>query len=186
AASKAAADLLCMAYHRTYRSPVIITRCCNNYGPYQFPEKLIPLIITNALEGKPVPIYGDGLNKRDWIYVTDHCRAIETVISKGKPGHIYNIGTSSETTNLEVVNHILDIMKKPRSLINFVKDRPGHDRRYALDTIKINKALNWQPVTPFAEGLKKTVDWYLSEKDWWQRIKKGEYAQYYERMYSQR
>jgi len=186
AASKAAADLLCMAYYRTYRSPVIITRCCNNYGPYQFPEKLIPLIITNALEGKPVPIYGDGLNKRDWIYVTDHCRAIETVISKGKPGHIYNIGTSSETTNLEVVNHILDIMKKPRSLINFVKDRPGHDRRYALDTTKIKKALNWQPVTPFAEGLKKTVDWYLSEKDWWQRIKKGEYAQYYERMYSQR
>lgn len=186
AASKAAADLLCMAYYRTYKSPVIITRCGNNYGPRQFPEKLIPLIITNVLEGKPVPIYGDGLNKRDWIYVTDHCRAIETVVSKGEPGHIYNIGTSSETTNLEVVNYILDIMKKPRSLINFVKDRPGHDRRYALNTTKIKKAFDWQPVTPLLEGLKKTVNWYLSEKDWWQRVKEGEYAQYYERMYSQR
>lgn len=172
AASKAAADLLCQAYYRTYgMPPVIITRCSNNYGPFQFPEKFIPLTITNVLEDTPVPVYGDGLNIRDWIHVEDHCRALHLIMEKGKPGEIYNIGGNNEKTNLELVHRILDIMEKPRSLITFVTDRPGHDRRYALDIAKIKRELGWEQGTPFEEGLKRTVQWYGENEDWWQRIK---------------
>jgi len=186
AASKAAADLLCLAYYHTYRLPVIITRCANNYGPYQFPEKLIPLVITNALEDKPVPIYGDGLNVRDWIYVADHCRALSSVITKGRLGEIYNIATGNEKTNLGLVNNILNIMGKPASLITFVSDRPGHDRRYALDTGKIESELGWEPATSFDEGLRETIEWYGENQSWWRRTKSGEYTRYYQRMYSRR
>ena len=186
AASKAAADLLCRAYFKTHRLPVIITRSSNNFGPYQFPEKLIPLAITNALEGKSIPIYGDGLNVRDWIYVDDQCRALEFVIQKGLPGEIYNIAANQEKTNLELIHILLDIMGKPREFIKFVADRPGHDRRYALDTGKIARELGWQPSHSFEEALAATVDWYLSHEPWWRQIKSGEYAKYYQRMYSQR
>jgi dTDP-glucose 4,6-dehydratase len=186
AASKASADLLCRAYWRTHNLPVLITRCSNNYGPYQFPEKLIPLVTTNALERKEVPIYGDGLNTRDWIYVEDHCRALDLVIQQGKPGEIYNIGANSEKTNLELVNFILDIIEKPQSLIKFVADRPGHDRRYALDTSKIGRELGWKPGISFEDGIRETLQWYIQNESWWQRIKSGEYAEYYRRMYSQR
>ena len=186
AASKAAADLLCLAYWKTYGTPVIITRCTNNYGPYQFPEKLIPLVITNALEDKPVPVYGDGLNVRDWIFVSDHSRALDTVAQKGKPGEIYNIAGHSEKNNLEVIHQLLELLDKPRSLIQFVADRPGHDRRYALDNTKITKELGWRPSYSFEEALAATVDWYVNNESWWRRIKTGEYSKYYERMYSQR
>ncbi|MCL0104666.1 GDP-mannose 4,6-dehydratase, partial [Dehalococcoidia bacterium] len=186
AASKAAADCLCRAYYHTYGLPVIITRCSNNYGPFQFPEKLIPLVITNALEGKEIPVYGDGLNVRDWIYVEDHCRALDLIIQQGKPGEIYNIGGNCEETNLELVHCILAIMAKPRSLITFVADRPGHDRRYALETSKIERELGWRPAILLGEGLRETVQWYIQNQSWWQRIKSGEYVEYYERMYSQR
>lgn len=171
AASKAAADLLCQAYHRTYGLPVIITRCSNNYGPFQFPEKLIPLAITNILEGKTVPVYGDGLNIRDWIYVEDHCRAIDLILQQGMPGEVYNIGGNSEKTNLELVQRILDIMGKSNSLITFVADRLGHDRRYALDTAKIKRKLGWGPGIPFEEGLERTVRWYRENEDWWRPLK---------------
>jgi dTDP-glucose 4,6-dehydratase len=184
AASKASAELLCLAYWTTYDLPVIITRCSNNYGPYQFPEKLIPLVITNALEGKEVPIYGDGLNIRDWIYVDDHCRALDLVIHHGKPGAIYNIGAKNEKTNLETVKFILDNMGKPHSLMKFVNDRPGHDRRYSLDTSKICSELGWKPIMSFEYGIKYTLDWYMQNKLWWQRVKSGEYAEYYRKMYS--
>lgn len=186
AASKASAELLCRAYWITHNLPVIITRCSNNYGPYQFPEKLIPLVITNALEGKEVPVYGDGLNIRDWIYVEDHCRALELVIHQGEPGAIYNVGANSEKTNLELVKFILDSMEKPQSLIKFVADRPGHDRRYALDISKIGRELGCQPSVSFEEGMRKTLHWYIQNESWWQRVKSGEYAEYYRKMYSQR
>jgi len=186
AASKAAADLLCLAYWKTYRTPVIITRCTNNYGPYQFPEKLIPLAITNAFEDKPIPVYGDGLNKRDWIFVVDHCRALDMVLQRGKPGEIYNIASNEEKTNLEVIYGLLQLLDKPESLIQFVTDRPGHDRRYALDTAKIARELGWKPANSFEEALGATVDWYLKNESWWRRIKSSEYASYYERMYLHR
>jgi len=186
AASKAAADLLCHAYWRTYNSPVLITRCTNNYGPFQFPEKLVPLVITNALEGKEIPIYGDGLNIRDWIYVEDHCHALDSVIQRGKPGERYNIGAANEKTNLELVKFILDIMEKPQSLIKFVADRPAHDRRYALDTSKIERELGWKPGISFKEGVSRTVQWYIQNESWWRQIKSGEYAEYYQRMYLRR
>ncbi len=183
AASKAAADLLCRAYHHTYESPVIITRCSNNYGPYQFPEKLIPLAVTNVLEGKPIPVYGDGLNVRDWIFVEDQCHALDVIIQQGKPGEIYNIGGNNERTNLELVYRVLDIMGKPHSLITFVADRPGHDWRYALDTTKITRDLNWEPAHSFEVALEQTVNWYIEHESWWRKIKGGEYAEYYNRMY---
>ena len=186
AASKAATDLLCRAYWRTYNLPVLITRCSNNYGSFQLPEKLIPLVITNALEGNEVPIYGDGLNVRDWIHVEDHCRALGLVIQQGKPGEIYNIGVNNEKTNSELVKYILDMMGKPQSLIKFVADRPGHDRRYALDISKIGCELGWKPSVSFEEGIRKTVQWYIQNEPWWRRIKSREYAEYYQRMYSQR
>jgi dTDP-glucose 4,6-dehydratase len=185
-ASKAAADLLCHAYWKTYQLPVIITRCSNNYGPFQFPEKLVPLAITNALENKPIPIYGDGLNVRDWIYVLDHCRALDFVLEKGKPGEIYNIAANNERTNLELVSRLLDIMNKPQSLITFVADRPGHDRRYALGTTKIARELGWKALYSFEKALQATVDWYQSHESWWRKIKSGDYAKYYQRMYSHR
>ena len=186
AASKAAADCLCRAYHHTYGLPVTIVRSSNNYGPYQFPEKFIPLAITNALEDKPVPVYGDGLNTRDWLHVEDHCAALALVIQQGKPGEIYNVGGNTEKTNLEVVRCLLDMMGKPHRLITFVSDRPGHDRRYAMETSKIERELGWRPAILFEEGLNKTVRWYMESKSWWRRIKSGEYAEYYNRMYSQR
>jgi len=186
AASKAAAELLCRAYYQTHGLPVIITRCSNNYGPYQFPEKLIPLAISNALEDKPIPIYGDGLNVRDWIYVDDHCRAIDLIIQRGKLGDTYNIAAGNEKTNLELVHKLLDVTGKPKSLITFVTDRPGHDQRYALDTTKIERELGWNPTISFEGGLRKTIQWYIENEAWWRRIKSGEYVEYYERMYSQR
>ncbi len=186
AASKAAADLLCYAYWKTYRLPVIITRCSNNFGPFQFPEKLVSLAITNALEDKSIPIYGDGLNVRDWIYVEDHCRALDLVTQQGKTGEIYNIGGNNEKTNLELIHMLLDIMGKPESLVTFVADRPGHDRRYALDTTKIRQEISWEPGISFEEGLKNTIEWYIEHQPWWRQIKSGDYIQYYQRMYSQR
>ncbi len=185
-ASKAAADLLCLAYYKTHRVPVIITRCTNNFGPYQVPEKLIPLAITNVLEDKPIPVYGDGLNVRDWIFVIDHCRALDAVIQKGKPGEIYNIGGGNEKTNLELIHRLLELLNKPRSLIQFVADRPAHDRRYALDCTKIANELGWQPVYSFDKALSATVDWYLKNESWWRSIKSGEYAKYYRKMYLKR
>ena len=185
-ASKAAADLLCRAYFKTYRLPVIITRCTNNFGPYQFPEKLIPLAITNALEDKQVPVYGDGLNVRDWIFVPDHCRALDAIMQKGKPGEIYNIGSGNEKTNLELIHKLLELLDKPRSLIQFVADRPGHDRRYALDITKITGKLGWKPAYSFEEAISATVDWYLKNEPWWRQVKSGDYLKYYQRMYPQR
>lgn len=186
AASKAAGDLLCRAYHHTFNLPVIVTHCSNNYGPYQFPEKLIPLVITNALEGKEIPVYGDGHNVRDWIHVTDHCRAIDLIAEKGKAGAIYNIGANSERTNLELIKAILAILGKPGSLIRFVTDRPGHDRRYALDTIKIRTELDFKPHYSYGDGLEMTVNWYREHEDWWRHVKSGEYQTYYQGMYSGR
>jgi len=186
AASKAAADLLCRAYWCTYTLPVIITRCCNNFGPNQFPEKLVPLVITNALEDKEIPIYGDGLNVRDWIYVEEHCRALDLIIRRGKPGETYNIGANNEKTNLELVKYILSTMGKPQSLMRFVADRPGHDRRYALDTAKIERELGWNPTISFEEAIARTIQWYIENEASWRRIKSGEYLEYYERVYLQR
>lgn len=186
AASKAAGDILCRAYHHTYGLPVIVTHCSNNYGPHQFPEKLIPLVITNALEDKEIPVYGDGLNTRDWIHVLDHCRALDLVIEKGMPGEVYNIGASSEKTNLELVKKILSILGKPERLIRFVTDRPGHDRRYALDTGKISRELGFKTACSFEDGIQTTVNWYRQHEDWRRRVKSGEYRAYYERMYSGR
>ncbi|MBE3588288.1 MAG: dTDP-glucose 4,6-dehydratase [Thermoanaerobacteraceae bacterium] len=185
-ASKAAADLLALAYHRTHGLPVAVTRCSNNYGPYQFPEKLIPLMITNALEDRPLPVYGDGLNVRDWLHVEDHCRALELVLYRGRPGEIYNIGGHGERTNLAVVRTILHLLDKPAGLIRFVKDRPGHDRRYAIDPSKITRELGWQPRHTFERGLAATVEWYVKNRPWWERIKSGAYREYYERMYGGR
>jgi len=183
AASKAAADLLVRAYHKTYEVPAIITRCSNNYGPYQFPEKLLPLIMTNALEDKPLPVYGDGLNVRDWIHVEDHCAALDRVLHRGRPGEVYNIGANCEKPNLEMVKEVLAILNKPESLIRFVKDRLGHDRRYALNAGKIRQELGWQPRVSLEEGLRQTVMWYDSHREWWQRVKRGEYRKYYQKVY---
>ena len=169
-ASKAAADLLCRAYFKTHHLPTIITRCTNNFGPYQFPEKLIPLAITNALEDKPVPVYGDGLNIRDWIFVADHCRALDAVIQKGQPGEIYNIGGGTQISNMELVDNILSLMNKDKSSIKFVKDRPGHDRRYALDSKKIMK-LGWKPRSSFRVNLETTVEWYRENEKWWRPLR---------------
>ncbi len=185
-ASKTSADLLAMAYYKTYGTPVVITRCSNNYGPYQFPEKLIPLIITNALVDRELPVYGDGMNVRDWIHVMDHCEAIDLVLHNGETGSIYNVGGENERANIEIVKLILSILGKPESLIRYVKDRPGHDRRYAIDSTKIKKALGYRTKMSFEEGMKETVQWYLSHKPWWERIKSGEYLEYYDRMYKDR
>jgi dTDP-glucose 4,6-dehydratase len=182
-ASKAAADLLVLAYNRTYGLPVTISRCSNNYGPYHFPEKLIPLMISRALADQPLPVYGKGENIRDWLYVEDHCSAIDLIIRKGRIGEIYNIGGHNERTNLEVVKTILRELNKPENLISFVKDRLGHDRRYAIDPTKIASELGWQPQTSFDAGIKKTIQWYLSNQDWWQEILSGDYKNYYARMY---
>jgi len=185
-ASKAAADLLALAYHRTYGIPVSITRCSNNYGPYQFPEKLIPLMVTNALEDRPLPLYGDGLHVRDWLHVLDHCRALDLVLHQGRPGEIYNIGGNNERANIEIIRLILAELGKPESLITHVPDRPGHDRRYAIDATKIKEELGWQPECPFERGLKDTVAWYRANREWWRKIKSGEYREYYEKMYAAR
>ena len=173
--SKASADLLVLAYYRTYGLPVTISRCSNNYGPYHFPEKLIPLMITNALENKRLPVYGKGENIRDWLYVEDHCEAIDLIVRKGRVGEVYNIGGHNERTNLSVVKGILSILGKDESLIEYVTDRPGHDLRYAIDPTKINEELGWLPKTSFEEGIKKTVQWYLDNKEWWQHVLSGEY-----------
>jgi len=195
-ASKAAADHLARAYFHTYGLPVMVTNCSNNYGPYQFPEKLIPLIINNALEGRPLPVYGDGKNVRDWLYVTDHCQALLTVLEKGKPGDTYNIGGNNERQNLEIVETICDLVdervgkldnhKPRRSLINFVKDRPGHDRRYAIDAGKIARELGWQPAISFDDGIRQTIDWYLENRPWMEAVLDGSYKEYYQKMYENR
>ncbi|MDO4740631.1 MAG: dTDP-glucose 4,6-dehydratase [Eubacteriales bacterium] len=185
-ASKASADLLALAYFRTYGLPVSITRCSNNYGPYQFPEKMIPLMITRALADEPLPVYGDGLNVRDWLFVDDHCAAIDLVMRKGRVGEVYNVGGHNERANIEVVRAILQFLGKPESLIRYVKDRPGHDRRYAIAPDKIHSELGWLPQTPFAQGICATVEWYLQNEEWWRAIVNGEYRSYYEKMYTNR
>ena len=184
--SKAGADLLVLAYHRTYGLPVTISRCSNNYGPYHFPEKLIPLMIANALNDKPLPVYGEGLNVRDWLYVEDHCKAIDLIIHKGKVGEVYNVGGHNEKTNIEIVKIICKELGKPESLITHVADRKGHDMRYAIDPTKIHNELGWLPETKFEDGIKKTIKWYLENKEWWETIISGEYQNYYEKMYSNR
>lgn len=185
-ASKASADLLVQAYYRTYKLPVTISRCSNNYGPYHFPEKLIPLIITRALADEELPVYGTGENVRDWLYVEDHCSAIDLILHKGRKGEVYNIGGHNERTNLQVVKTILKELGKPESLIRFVADRPGHDRRYAIDPTKIHNELGWLPATTFDEGIKKTIKWYLDNREWWQHILSGEYKDYFNKMYGNR
>ncbi len=185
-ASKAAADLLVLAYHRTYGLPVTISRCSNNYGPYHFPEKLIPLMISRALADESLPVYGSGENVRDWLYVKDHCSAIDLVMRKGRNGEVYNIGGHNERTNLQVVKTILKELGKPETLITYVKDRPGHDMRYAIDPTKIRSELGWQPETSFDDGIKQTIHWYLDNRTWWEHILAGDYRNYYERMYGDR
>lgn len=184
--SKASADLLVLAYHRTYGLPVTISRCSNNYGPYHFPEKLIPLMIINALHDQPLPVYGDGLNVRDWLYVEDHCRAIDLIIHKGTVGEVYNVGGHNEMKNIDIVKLICKALHKPEHLIHHVTDRKGHDRRYAIDPTKIHTELGWLPETKFADGIQKTIQWYLQHEDWWQPIISGEYQQYYKKMYAGR
>lgn len=185
-ASKASADLLVQAYYRTYQLPVTISRCSNNYGPYHFPEKLIPLVIANVLNDKAVPVYGTGENVRDWLYVEDHCSAIDLIIRSGQVGEVYNIGGHNEKTNLEVVKTVIHALGKSEELITFVKDRAGHDRRYAIDPTKIYQELGWLPVTRFEDGIIKTVQWYLEHRKWWENIINGEYRSYYEKMYGNR
>ena len=185
-ASKASADLLVMAYHRTYGLPVTISRCSNNYGPYQFPEKLIPLMIKNALADEKLPVYGTGENVRDWLYVGDHCKAIDMIIHEGKVGEVYNIGGHNEKSNLDVVRTILKQVGKSEDLITFVGDRKGHDLRYAIDPTKIHDELGWLPETRFDDGIRQTIDWYLDNRSWWEEIISGEYQEYYNRMYSNR
>lgn len=185
-ASKASADLLVQAYHRTFKLPVTISRCSNNYGPYHFPEKLIPLMIANALADKELPVYGKGENVRDWLYVEDHCSAIDLIIHKGRIGEVYNIGGHNEKTNLEVVKIILKELGKSEDLIKYVTDRPGHDMRYAIDPAKIHNELGWLPAVKFEDGIKKTIKWYLENIDWWQHIINGEYKDYYEKHYSRK
>ncbi|MDI6802575.1 MAG: dTDP-glucose 4,6-dehydratase [Bacteroidota bacterium] len=186
AASKTSADLFALAYQHTFGLPVVITRCSNNYGPYQFPEKLIPLMIANALNNKPLPVYGQGTNVRDWLHVIDHCEAIDVVLHKGKVGEVYNIGGNNEWKNIDIVKLLLAKLNKPESLITYVKDRPGHDLRYAIDATKIKNELGWQPRYTFEEGITETVEWYLNNKDWWQRIISGKYQEYYKNMYENR
>lgn len=173
--SKAGADLLVLAYHRTYGLPVTISRCSNNYGPYHFPEKLIPLMITNALNDKPLPVYGDGLNVRDWLYVEDHCKAIDLIVQNGRVGEVYNVGGHNEMKNIDIVKLICQELGKPESLIQYVSDRKGHDRRYAIDPAKIHKELGWLPETTFADGIHRTIQWYLDHRKWWEHILSGEY-----------
>lgn len=185
-ASKASADLLVQAYHRTYGLPITISRCSNCYGPYQFPEKLIPLMISRALADESLPIYGEGINVRDWLYVRDHCIAIDLILHNAKDGEVYNIGGHNEKTNLEVVKTILKQIGKPESLITYVRDRAGHDMRYAIDPTKIKNELGWEPTTMFDDGIKKTIDWYLDNRTWWENIISGEYQEYYEKMYGDR
>ena len=184
--SKAGADLLVMAYYRTYGLPVTISRCSNNYGPYHFPEKLIPLMIANALADKPLPVYGEGLNVRDWLYVEDHCKAIDLILHKGRIGEVYNVGGHNEMRNIVIVKLICQKLGKPESLITFVTDRKGHDMRYAIDPTKIHNELGWLPETKFADGIDKTITWYLENKSWWEDIISGEYQNYYEKMYGNR
>ena len=184
--SKAGADLLVMAYYRTYGLPCTISRCSNNYGPYQFPEKLIPLMIANALSNKPLPVYGEGKNVRDWLYVEDHCKAIDLIVRQGKVGETYNIGGHNEMANIDIVKLICKELGKPESLITYVKDRKGHDLRYAIDPAKIHSELSWLPETMFADGIRKTIRWYLDNRAWWEEIVSGEYQHYYEKMYGNR
>jgi dTDP-glucose 4,6-dehydratase len=183
AASKAAADLLVRSYVHTFGLPAVVTRCSNNYGPYQFPEKLIPLFIANLLRGEPVPVYGDGLNVRDWIHVRDHCTALDRIWRNGRVGEVYNIGGRCERSNLELTHALLDLMEQPRSLIRYVKDRPGHDQRYAIDCGKVERELGWHPAIPFEQGLKQTVHWYREHTDWVAGIRTGAYLDYYNRQY---
>ncbi|WP_309120818.1 dTDP-glucose 4,6-dehydratase [Paenibacillus sp.] len=185
-ASKAGADLLVRAYHETFGLPVNITRCSNNYGPYHFPEKLIPLMIINALHDKPLPVYGDGLNIRDWLYVEDHCRAIDLVLHKGVTGEVYNVGGNNERTNIDIVRRILQALNKPESLIKYVQDRPGHDRRYGIDATKIRTELGWEPKYNFESGIEHTIQWYLDNEGWWKQILSGEYIRYFEQQYATR
>ena len=182
-ASKASADLLVLAYHRTYSLPVTISRCSNNYGPYHFPEKLIPLMIINALDEKPLPVYGTGENVRDWLYVEDHCKAIDLIIHKGREGEVYNVGGHNERKNIDIVRLICKALGKSESLITYVADRKGHDMRYAIDPSKIHNELGWLPETKFEDGIQKTIRWYLDNKSWWQEIVSGDYRNYYQRMY---
>ena len=181
--SKAAADLFVLAYHRTYGLPVTISRCSNNYGAYQFPEKLIPLMISRALDNKPLPIFGDGKNIRDWLHVYDHCVAIDLILKKGKVGEVYNIGGHNEKSNIEVVQTILKALHKPESLIRFVEDRKGHDRRYAIDASKIEKELGWKPIYQFDTGIQETIQWYLDHKEWWEHIISGDYQNYFHKIF---
>jgi dTDP-glucose 4,6-dehydratase len=185
-ASKTSADVLAMSYYKTYAMPIVITRCSNNYGPYQFPEKLIPLIVTNAMNDIELPVYGDGLNVRDWIHVADHCEAIDVVLHKGKEGNVYNVGGENERTNIEIVKLILKALGKSEALIKYVTDRPGHDRRYAIDSTKLKKELGFSPKIDFAHGMEETVTWYSENRDWWERIKSGAYLEYYKSMYGNR
>jgi len=185
-ASKASADLIVRAYNKTYKLPINITRCSNNYGPYQFPEKLIPLMIANALEGKELPVYGDGMQIRDWLHVNDHCSAIDIVLHKGRIGEVYNIGGNNEKANIEIVKLIIDRLNKSEELIKYVKDRLGHDRRYAIDNTKITTELGWKPEYTFERGIEETIDWYLNNREWWENIRNGEYMAYYEKMYGDR
>jgi dTDP-glucose 4,6-dehydratase len=186
AASKAAADLLVQSYAHTFGIDAVITRCSNNYGPYQFPEKLIPLFITNLLRDEPVPIYGDGMQIRDWIHVLDHCTGVETAWRKGRPGEVYNFGGRCEKPNLELTHLLLELLGKPRTLIKYVQDRPGHDRRYAIDCSKAERELGWRPTVRFDEGLRQTIDWYKANANWVARVRSGDYLHYYERQYGKR
>ncbi len=183
-ASKASADLLCNAYFHTHKFPVLVTRCSNNYGPYQFPEKLIPLMIAKAMDGEKLPVYGDGKNVRDWLYVEDHCSAILRVLKKGNIGEVYNIGGNNEWYNIDIVKLILKTLGKGEDQITFVKDRPGHDRRYAIDSTKIMTELGWSPAHQFEDGIKLTIDWYIANEDWWRKVMSGEYRKYYESNYA--
>ena len=184
--SKAGADLLVQAYHRTYGLPITISRCSNNYGPYHFPEKLIPLMIANCLNDKPLPVYGEGLNVRDWLYVEDHCKAIDLIVRKGRIGEVYNVGGHNEMRNIDIVKLIIHELGKSESLITYVTDRKGHDLRYAIDPTKIHNELGWLPETKFQDGIKKTIKWYLDNRSWWEEIISGEYQNYYEKMYGSR
>lgn len=185
-ASKAGADFLVRAYHETFGLPMNITRCSNNYGPYQFPEKLIPLMVSNAVEGKELPIYGDGMNIRDWLHVEDHCAAIDLVVHEGVSGEVYNIGGNNERANIQIVQRILEVLEKPQTMIKYVADRLGHDRRYAIDASKIGAQLGWKPKYTFDTGIQQTIEWYVNNTEWWKRIKSGDYTQYYEKQYGNR
>ena len=184
--SKASADLLAMAYYRTYGLPVTVSRCSNNYGPYQFPEKLIPLMIVNALNNKSLPVYGEGLNVRDWLYVEDHCRAVDLILQKGRVGEVYNIGGNTEMKNIDIVKLICKALGRSEELIVHVEDRKGHDKRYAIDHSKLSSELGWKPLTDFGKGIKNTIEWYVEHREWWEPVISGEYQQYYEKMYGER